>query len=173
MRTCPAMPSTSPRNSARRRLPSTTTGAPVSTASDPNHSDRALLEKIREGVRGLDPQIGKPWDERSERLSASALSMAVAVEMKFNANDDVRLALNNASPTRAAGELLFAYRVGSTASPDPAANVAHMPVAEALTLPAQERYRQVQATRDAQAETQHQSPPQHENPTQAGLVAAR
>ncbi|MGV7204179.1 XVIPCD domain-containing protein [Xanthomonas citri] len=38
--------------------------------------DNELLEKIRSGVRSLDQQAGKSWDESSERLSASLLLMA-------------------------------------------------------------------------------------------------
>ncbi|MEH6415742.1 XVIPCD domain-containing protein [Pseudomonas sp. CGJS7] len=142
-----------------------------SVPAEPSHADRVLLEKIREGVRGLDKQIGKPWDEGSERLSASALSMAV--RMNFKPDDDVRIASNNATPTHAAGELLFVYRVGATASPDPAANFAQTPISDALTLPAQERYQQIQAMRDAQIQTQQPSPPQPDPPAPGAPAPTR
>ncbi|AJZ51514.1 XVIPCD domain-containing protein [Xanthomonas citri] len=36
------------------------------------HPNNELLEKIRSGVRGLDQQAGKSWDESSDRLSVNA-----------------------------------------------------------------------------------------------------
>lgn len=38
-----------------------------------DHSDHAMLEQIREGVRRIDAGIGKPYDDTSERLSRSLL----------------------------------------------------------------------------------------------------
>lgn len=121
-------------------------------ANDPSHPDHPLLEKIRGSVRDLEQSIGKPWDEQSERISASALSLAVA--NKFAPGDDVKVALNRPTAQNAAGEVLFVYRDGRGASPDPAANYAHMPVAQALSLPAPERYEQAQAMRETQAAEQ-------------------
>ncbi|MGO1071921.1 XVIPCD domain-containing protein [Lysobacter sp. CA199] len=100
-------------------------------------------------MRGLEQGVGKPWDDQSERMSASALSMAVAG--KFGPGDDVKVALNRPTEQNAAGELLFVYREGRGASPDPAANYAHMPVSQALLTPAPERYEQAQAMRETQA----------------------
>lgn len=121
-------------------------------ANDPSHPDHPLLEKIRGSVRGLEQSIGKPWDEQSERMSASALSLAVA--NRFGPGDDVKVTLNRPTPQNAAGEVLFVYRDGRGASPDPAANYAHMPVAQALSVPAPERYEQAQAMRETQAAEQ-------------------
>lgn len=121
-------------------------------ANDPGHPDHPLLEKIRGSVRDLEQGIGKPWDEQSERISASALSLAVA--NRFGPGDDVKVALNRPTAQNAAGEALFVYRDGRGASPDPAANYAHMPVSQALSLPAPERYEQAQAMREAQAAEQ-------------------
>lgn len=41
---------------------------------DPGHPDHARLQRIRAGVRAIDGQVGKPWDEASERLSRSLLA---------------------------------------------------------------------------------------------------
>ncbi|MGO1070354.1 XVIPCD domain-containing protein [Lysobacter sp. CA199] len=117
--------------------------------NDPSHPDHKLLEKIRDSVRDLEQGVGKPWDDQSERLSASAFSMAVA--SKFGPGDDVKVTLNRPTEQNAAGELLFVYREGRNASPDPAANHAHMPVAQALSVPASERYEQAMNMRDVQA----------------------
>lgn len=121
-------------------------------ANDPSHPDHPLLEKIRGSVRNLEQSIGKPWDEQSERMSASALSLAVA--SRFGPGDDVKVTLNRPTAQNAAGEVLFVYRDGRGASPDPAANYAHMPVAQALSLPSPERYEQAQAMRETQAAEQ-------------------
>lgn len=118
-------------------------------ASDPSSQDHTLLEKIRVSVRDLEQSFGKPWDAQSERMSAAALSLAVGAE--FNPGDDVRVALNRPTAQSEAGEVLFVYREGRSASPDPAANVAHMPVAQALASSAAERYQQAQAMRETQA----------------------
>lgn len=118
-------------------------------ASDPSSPDHKLLEKIRVSVRDLEQSLGKPWDAQSERMSAAAFSLAVGSE--FGPGDDVRVALNRPTAQHAAGEVLFVYREGPNASPDPAANFAHMPMAQALATPAAERYEQAQAMRQAQA----------------------
>lgn len=115
-----------------------------------NASDEAMLEQIRAGVRGLDQEVGKGWDEQSERLTASALMMAK--EKGFTAGDDLHLAFNKPTDRFAGGEILHLARTGPHASIDPAANRAHMPMAEALSQPAEERYRQVEAMGHAQAE---------------------
>ncbi|MGO1072550.1 XVIPCD domain-containing protein [Lysobacter sp. CA199] len=118
-------------------------------ADDPTNLDHKLLEKIRGSVRDLERSMGKPWDEQSERMSASALSLAVG--NKFGPGDDVKITLNRPTDQNAAGELLFVYREGRNASPDPAANYAHMPVEQALSLPATERYAQATTMRETQA----------------------
>ncbi|MFK3651035.1 XVIPCD domain-containing protein [Lysobacter enzymogenes] len=118
-------------------------------ADDPGHPDHTLLEKIRSSVRDLERGMGKPWDDQSERMSASALTLAVA--RKFGPDDDVKVALNRATGQNARGEVLFVHREGRGASPDPAANYAQMPISQALSLPAAERYEQAQAMRETQA----------------------
>ena len=42
--------------------------------SDPAHADHPLLLQIRAGVRAIDGQVGKSYDESSERLSRSLLA---------------------------------------------------------------------------------------------------
>jgi GH24 family phage-related lysozyme (muramidase) len=111
-----------------------------------------LMDRVREGVRGLDREAGKPWDANSDRMAASAYYLAIG--QGFSANDDVRLALNAQSHKYAAGELLFVQRIGATASPDPAANRASMPVAEALSIAPEARYQEAGALRQAQADAQ-------------------
>ncbi|UJB19236.1 MULTISPECIES: XVIPCD domain-containing protein [Lysobacter] len=124
-------------------------------ADDSTNQDHKLLEKIRGSVRDLEQSMGKPWDDQSERMSASALSLAVG--SKFGPGDDVKVALNRPTDQNAAGEVLFVYREGRGASPDPTANYAHMPVSQALSVPASERYEQAQGMRETQAVEQRQA----------------
>lgn len=127
-----------------------TQAAPSRKPSDPDHPDRGLLEKLQGRVRGLDQQAGKGWDENSERLVASALVMAK--RMGFTAQDDPQIDFNRKSEKYEAGDLLFVARTGPTASSDPAANYIHMPTAEALSKPLEDRYREVEAINLMQAE---------------------
>ncbi|MFC5571368.1 XVIPCD domain-containing protein [Lysobacter yangpyeongensis] len=120
-----------------------------SSPAEHHHPDHALLERIRDGVRELDHQAGKPWDERSERLSASLL--VLAGEKGFTAQEDVRVAFNQPTSNLKAGELVHVFRTASH-SPDPAANQAHMSTAQALATPAEESYRQLDAVRQSQTE---------------------
>ncbi len=132
--------------------PQGTPQAPVSGArrpDDPDHPDHALLEKIRSGVRDLDRQTGKPWDERSERLSASLL--ALAAEKKFAGTDDVRVALNRPTSELGSGQLVHLSRVGHP-NPDPAAHRTHMPMDQALATPVEDSYRKLDTVRLAQVE---------------------
>lgn len=111
--------------------------------------DDALLEKIRSGVRGLDQQAGKSWDESSDRLSASLLLMAT--EKGFTARDDLKFAFNKPTEKLAGGEILHMWREGHH-SPDPAAHRAHMTTQEALAIPADQRLVQVAAMQQAKGQ---------------------
>ncbi|MBT2748078.1 MULTISPECIES: XVIPCD domain-containing protein [unclassified Lysobacter] len=117
--------------------------------NDSDHRDHALLEKVRGAVRELDRQVGKSWDEGSERMSASLLTLAA--EQRFSAHDDIRAMFNQPAAGLAAGDVVHVYRVGHPSS-DPAAHHAHMRTAEAVSMPAEERYRQTDSIRQAQAE---------------------
>lgn len=120
-----------------------------STPQDADHPDHALYERVRGAVEQLDRHVGKPWDQQSERMTASAL--ALAVEKKFDPKDDIRLVFNQPSASLASGETVHVYRVGH-ANPDPAAHLASMKTADALSIPVEDRYRQVETTRLAQSE---------------------
>ncbi len=116
--------------------------APPRTPADPDHPDHALLEKMRGLVRGLNERTGKPWDESSERMSASALVMAK--EMRFTERDELQLLPNLPSEKYAAGELLHLAGTGPTVSVDPAANRTWMTAADAVAKPVEDRYQQAQ-----------------------------
>lgn len=62
--------------------------------ADPKHPDHAMLEQIRAGVRKVDQEVGKPYDDASERISRCLLAACKDNrEMCPNARD-VSLAAN-------------------------------------------------------------------------------
>jgi hypothetical protein len=157
------------------RLRDETPAARARTPADPGHPDHALLEKLRERVRTLDREAGKGWDEFSERLAGSALLMAK--KAGFTAEDELVLAFNRPTDTHAAGEILHLARTGPHASADPAANRTHMFTADALSQPAEQRYRQVDdLERARQRELLAPAAPMHavevEGPARGGRAMA-
>jgi len=135
--------------------PAAPTAATIRTAADRGHPDHPLLQKTDAGVREIDRCIGKPWDGDSERLSASALKLAVAMNCK--PGDDIGVGLNRQGGGHAAGELLMVHRQGASASPDPSANFSAMPIADALAKPADQRLQEADAIRQGQgAQAQRQ-----------------
>lgn len=107
------------------------------SAGQARETDDALRQALRNQVGILDAQAGKPWDDASERLAASALMLAK--ENGFTARDELKLAFNRATDRMAAGEVLHLARTGAASSPDPAANRVHMAVSDALAMPAEQR----------------------------------
>ncbi len=122
--------------------------------SGPRPEDAAMVEQLRSSVAGLDEKANKPWDERSERMLASAYKMAV--EAGFKPDDKVAVALNLPTATQSAGETMFVMRSGPGASPDPYANRAQMPTSEALAASQQQHYLAANQTRDMQEQTRLQ-----------------
>lgn len=109
--------------------------------TDPSHPDHGLLRKFQQDVRRFDEQAGKPWSDDSNRLVAAAMKMAK--EQRFRPGDDLELVFNAPTREHAAGEILHLSRRGSSTSPDPAANRAWMTTREALSVPAPERFLQI------------------------------
>lgn len=124
--------------------------APVEGHVGQSSPSDAMGDKLRGLVRTLDQQAGKGWDGTSERLFCAALAMGA--QKGVSAQDELQLAFNNPTEKYAAGEVLHLFRSGPNASPDPAANRAQMPTAEALSVPVDERHRQVEAIGVGQAE---------------------
>lgn len=114
-------------------------------------ADSDLLGKLGEGVRRLDAQGGKGWDDASDRLRAAALFMAR--EKGFTAEDDLQLAFNKQTARNAPGEVLHLFRQGPNASPDPAANRTQMSTLDALSRSAEERLDQLAALGTTQQQT--------------------
>jgi hypothetical protein len=166
--TAPATTQTQP--AATPTQPAAAAAPTARTAADRNHPDNPLLEKTNTGVREIDRGIGKPWDSDSERLSASAFKLAVA--MNFKPGDDIAVGVNRPTAQHAAGELLVVHRRGPNASPDPSANHAAMPMTEALAKPAEQRLQEADAIRQdqgsqAQRQQDQQAREQDTRPTKA------
>jgi hypothetical protein len=123
-------------------------------APDPAARDVALLDQLREGVRGLDQRAGKQWDANSDRLLASAYELSLS--KGFNGSDEVLVGVNNQTSSRAQGELLMVARVGASASPDPFANRNDMPMTQALSLAPEDRFQQAEIARATQQAQQQE-----------------
>ncbi|WP_313458946.1 XVIPCD domain-containing protein [Stenotrophomonas sp.] len=130
----------------------------------PRPEDAGLVEQLRSSVAKLDERHNKAWDQSSDRLLASAYRLAT--EAGFKPGDKVDMALNEATETRAAGTTLFVMRSGPGASPDPAANRAHMPTQEALAAVPEQQYAAANQNRDAQAQDRTQQLAQAQTQTQ-------
>jgi len=114
----------------------------AAAAAAPTSADRALHDKVRSGVAQAEQALGKPWDDNSERMTASLTLLAR--QSGFSERDQLSVGFNRPTAAYEGGELAFVYRDGATASPDPYANRAQMPTSEAIARPAQETYQQLQ-----------------------------
>lgn len=120
----------------------------------PMPQDAALVEQIRSSIAKLDESSNKPWDERSDRMVASAYKMAV--DAGFEPGDKVEVALNVPTDKLAGGETMFVMRSGPGASPDPFANRAQMPTSAALAAAPEQQYLAANQARDSQEQTRLQ-----------------
>ncbi len=120
----------------------------------PMPQDAALVEQIRSSIAKLDESADKPWDERSDRMVASAYRMAV--EAGFKPGDKVNVALNLPTDKLPGGATMFVMRTGPGASPDPFANRAQMPTSEALAAAPEQQYLVASQARDTQEQTRLQ-----------------
>ncbi|WOB26943.1 hypothetical protein NYR95_02860 [Xanthomonas dyei] len=134
------------------------------SAVGPKPQDAALVEQLRSSIAKLDESANKPWDERSDRMVASAYKMAV--EAGFKPGDKVDVALNVPTDKLPGGVTMFVMRSGPGASPDPYANRAHMPTSEALAAAPEQQYLAANQARDTQEQTRLQELAQARDHTQ-------
>jgi len=147
----PAVPGAGGENGLRRQPPIET----PERGRDPRNADHpahALYRRVRSEVAKAEAGIDKPWDENSERMAANLFWLAQ--QRGFREQDDLKVGFNLPTAAYAARELVFVYREGPNASPDPHANRAHMARSVAISLPAEEIYRRIQTQQLAQALTQ-------------------
>jgi putative chitinase len=127
-------------------------GAQTDDPRNPGHPAHALDRRVRDEVAKAETAIGKPWDNDSERLTASLFGLAR--EKGFSADDNLKVGFNRPTATYGAGELVFVYREGGNTSPDPYANRAQMATSAALSQPVDETYRRIGLEAQAQQQTQ-------------------
>lgn len=137
---------------------------PSSTA-EPSDADRSLHMQIRAGVERLDAEHGKPWDESSQRMSASLL--VLAKEQGLSRVDHV--VLNNPTENLARGERVF---IVEGAMDDPAHRRGHMNTVDALRAPEAESLHRADALSQSQAASLEQQPAQQVH-TQDGPSVSR
>lgn len=107
-------------------------------------ADRALYTQIRAGVERLDAEHGKPWDDSSQRMTASLL--VLAKEQGLSRVDHV--VLNNPTDNLARGERVF---IVEGAIDDPAHRRGHMNTMDALRAPEAESLHRADTLSQSQA----------------------
>ncbi|HHA2861217.1 TPA: XVIPCD domain-containing protein [Stenotrophomonas maltophilia] len=128
----------------------------------PNHPEYGLNQQIRQGVAALDAQHGRPFDQTSERLTASLT--VLAREKGLQQVDHVLV--SNATAQHPAGHNVFVVQ-GDPANP--AHLRAMMPTAVAVQTPVEQSLQKLglgvqppaqaeQQTLDAQAQDPQQNP---------------
>lgn len=128
----------------------------------PNHPEYGLNQQIRQGVAALDAQHGRPFDQTSERLTASLT--VLAREQGLQQVDHV--VVSTATAQHPAGHNVFVVQ-GDPANPAhlrammPTAVAAQTPVEQSmqkLGLGVQPPVQAEQQTLDAQAQDPQQNP---------------
>jgi len=117
-------------------------------------ADRSLYMQIRAGVERLDAEHGKPWDESSQRMTASLL--VLAKEQGLSRVDHV--VLNNRTQSLARGERVF---IVEGAMDDPAHRRGDMGTMDAIRAPEAESLHRADALNQSQAPGLEQQPVQH------------
>ncbi|WP_329914754.1 XVIPCD domain-containing protein [Stenotrophomonas sp. SMYL86] len=121
----------------------------------PNHPDYGLNQQIRQGVAALDAQHGRPFDQTSERLTASLT--VLAREQGLQQVDHVLV--SNATAQHPAGHNIFVVQGDPT---NPAHLRAMMPTAVAAQTPVEQSMQALGLAAQQQVEPQAQ---EMQNPT--------
>ncbi|MBV6813783.1 XVIPCD domain-containing protein [Xanthomonas campestris pv. passiflorae] len=113
--------------------------------NDPDHQNHTLLNQIRDGVGKIDKDIGKPYDEASERLSRAALA-ACRDNRGLSAHNDFPLASNTLDRADEVTLSSKGYLVVVQGDPrDPAHKRAAVNVEQALNTPVEQSDQKLQA----------------------------
>ncbi|KIJ01731.1 hypothetical protein DGM85_19390 [Xanthomonas phaseoli pv. phaseoli] len=113
--------------------------------NDPDHQNHTLLNQIRDGVGKIDKDIGKPYDEASERLSRAALA-ACRDNRGLSAHNDFPLASNALDRADEVTLSSKGYLVVVQGDPrDPAHKRAAVNVEQALNTPVEQSDQKLQA----------------------------
>lgn len=169
-----------PRQDDKRVAPSTEGSQPARLPpSDPAHPDHAMLERIRSGVRAIDRQAGKDYDDASERLSRSLLAASKDNRDMYSAAAHGPLAsnaLHRIDHVVMGTDGRYAFVVQGDLR-DPAHKRAHVEVATAIQTPIGQSDAKLDAanrqiTQELQLARQHELQRQHDAPAQ-GIPLAR
>ena len=127
------------------------------TPDDPRHPDHALLEQIRSGVRELDREAGRSYDDTSERISRSLLARCKDQDRAqvLTRVDHVVLGTN--------GENIFAVQGRMD---DPAHSRVHVPVVQATQTPVEQSDQKLEAANQRITREQVQEQQLAQQPTQ-------
>ncbi|WP_369935053.1 XVIPCD domain-containing protein [Xanthomonas tesorieronis] len=129
----------------------------------PHHPDHALLEQIRTGMRKVDADLGKPYDDNSERLSRSLLAACKDNRDMYPGKSDYSLAGN-------ALDRVDHVVLGKTGNliavqgslDDPAMKRAVVPVEQALATPVELSDQKLALANQALAQEQQRTAQQQE-----------
>ena len=139
---------------AERRQAEATNAAEVKSdrrPDQPSHPDHALYQQIRTGVEKLDSRSHRPWDETSERMTASLLVLA-----KQNGLERVdHIVLSEQRGNLQKGENVFLVQ-GQLA--DPAHTRAMMKTNDAMSTPEADSYRNLEALNQQKVQEQSLQP---------------
>ena len=127
------------------------------TPDGPRHPDHALLEQIRSGVRELDREAGRSYDDTSERISRSLLARCKDQDRAqvLTRVDHVVLGTN--------GENIFAVQGRMD---DPAHSRVHVPVVQATQTPVEQSDQKLEAANQRITREQVQEQQLAQQPTQ-------
>ncbi len=126
--------------------------------SQPSHPDHSLYLQVQAGVRSLDTEHARPWDETSDRMTASLVTLAK--ESGLTRVDHVVLSRQNEFVKQ--GENVF---VVQGKLDDPAHDRAHMKTELAAHMPEAESHQRLQTVNERLAQ-QHALEQQHNIHTQ-------
>jgi hypothetical protein len=134
------------------------TTAPPRSPSHAEHPDHARLQQIRTGVRAIDAEVGKAWDDASERLSRSLLAASKDGGDTANVAPDRAAALARIDHVALGtdGRYVFAVQGGMQ---DPAHRFVGVLVEKALRTPVEQSDTRLDEAnaRIAEAQTQMQT----------------
>ncbi|OAX54138.1 hypothetical protein A6R73_04610 [Xanthomonas translucens pv. poae] len=141
--------------------PASRDGATPDHGSDPTqpqHPDHALLEQIRAGMRKVDADLGKAYDDNSERLSRSLLAACKDNRDMYPGKADYSLADNALDRV----DHVVLGKTGNLiavqgALDDPAMKRAVIPVQQALTTPVEQSDQTLALANQALAQEQQRS----------------
>lgn len=124
--------------------------------TDPDHPDHAMLEQIRRGVGELDRNVGKPYDDVSERLSRSLLAASKDNRDLYPDRGDISLssnALRSADHVVMGTDGRYVFAVEGDLR-DPAHKRAAVEVATAIKTPVEQSDARLEAANQAIAQEQ-------------------